>query len=123
MKVIVTESQYDLILENVGLPRYLLRRMTEIESLINKYIEETDPFFFGDEFEYTDNIISWVITDAGLDEADEDGEIRELMIDLYADRLFEEFFEAVGHPDDEDDDEDEEDYDDDDDEEDYDDED
>ncbi len=107
MKVIITVSQYNLILENVGLPRYLLRRMTEIESLINKYIEETDPSDFGDEFEYTDNIISWVITDAGLDEADEDGEIRDLMIDLYSDQLFEEFFDSVGR-----DDEDDEDYDD-----------
>ena len=107
MKVIVTESQYDLILENVGLPRYLLRRMTEIESLINKYIEETDPSDFGDEFEYTDNIISWVITDIGLDEADDDDdEIRELMIDLYSDQLFEVFFDSVGRDDEDYDDED-----------------
>ena len=113
MKVIVTESQYKkFILESEKEAKHLRRRMAEIESLINKYIEETDPDDFGDEFEYTDNIISWVITDVGLDDMDEDDEIRELMIDLYADRLFEEFFEAVGHPDDEDDDEDEEDYDD-----------
>jgi hypothetical protein len=114
MKVIVTESQYKkFILEGEKEAKHLRRRMAEIESLINKYIEETDPSEFGDEFEYTDNIISWVITDVGLDDMDEDGEIRELMIDLYADRLFEEFFEVVGHPDDEEeDDEDEEDYDD-----------
>jgi len=112
MKVIVTESQYKkFILEGEKEAKHLRRRMAAIESLIDKYIEETDPSEFGDEFEYTDNIISWVITDVGLDDMDEDGEIRELMIDLYADRLFEEFFEVVGHPDDEDD-EDEEDYDD-----------
>ncbi len=110
MKVIVTESQYKkFILEGEKEAKHLRRRMAEIESLINKYIEETDPSDFGDEFEYTDNIISWIITDVGLDDMDEDGEIRELMIDLYADRLFEEFFDSVGHPDDEDEDEDEDD--------------
>jgi hypothetical protein len=110
MKIIVTESQYKkFILEGEKEAKHLHRRMAAIESLIDKYIEETDPSEFGDEFEYTDNIISWVITDVGLDDMDEDGEIRELMIDLYADRLFEEFFEVVGHPDDEEDDDDEED--------------
>lgn len=44
---------------------YLRRRMVRIKELIDKYIKEVEDegTFFNDEFEFADNIISWVVQD------------------------------------------------------------
>jgi hypothetical protein len=44
---------------------YLRRRMVRIKELIDKYIKEVEDegTLFNDEFEFADNIISWVVQD------------------------------------------------------------
>lgn len=44
---------------------YLKRRLITIEELIDKYINMVDEedYSFGDEFEFANNIISWVVND------------------------------------------------------------
>lgn len=44
---------------------FLRRRLSTIETLIEKYIKEVEEegTFFSDEFEFADNIISWVVQD------------------------------------------------------------
>jgi hypothetical protein len=44
---------------------FLRRRLFTIEKLIEKYINkvEEEETFFSDEFEFADNIISWVVQD------------------------------------------------------------
>ena len=44
---------------------YLKRRVITIEELIDKYINMVDEedYSFGDEFEFANNIISWVVND------------------------------------------------------------
>ncbi len=65
MKYIITESQYNLLVEN-----YLswLKRRVNPESMKN-YITTAEINFptlcddFGDEFEYADNVIRWAVDD------------------------------------------------------------
>lgn len=65
MKYIITESQYNLLVEN-----YLswLKRRVNPESM-KKYITTAEINFptlcddFGDEFEYADNVIRWAVDD------------------------------------------------------------
>jgi hypothetical protein len=99
MKIILTESQYKLFLEGTNIPKYILRRISEIELAIDKYIDETDPSDFEDQFEYADNIISWVINDIGIDELDDEGKVRDDLIDLYSDMLFDVYYDSVGFDD------------------------
>ena len=45
---------------------FLRRRLSTIENLIDKYINEVNDeggYGFSDEFEFADNIISWVVQD------------------------------------------------------------
>ena len=47
--------------EDDNLPFSMKRRLSELEKLIEKEIEENSSDDFGDEFEYADNIISWSV--------------------------------------------------------------
>lgn len=53
---IITENKDDL---------FLKRRYSTIEELIEKYVNEVEEeeTLFSDEFEFADNIISWVVQD------------------------------------------------------------
>jgi len=53
---IITENKDDL---------FLKRRYSTIEDLIEKYVNEVEEeeTLFSDEFEFADNIISWVVQD------------------------------------------------------------
>jgi len=70
MKYIITESQYNLLVEN-----YLswLKRRVNPESM-KKYITTAEINFptlcddFGDEFEYADNVIRWAVDNTWYDE-------------------------------------------------------
>jgi len=75
-------------------PNEFKRRMSDdftddyIHYLINKEMEENDPNDFSDEFEFADNIISWVVQGLNLpDEIDEDDVINYLK-DNYSDSIF-----------------------------------
>jgi hypothetical protein len=50
----------------------LKRRLSTIEDLIDKYVNEVEEegTYFGDEFEFADNIISWVVDDIDVDDQD-----------------------------------------------------
>ncbi len=61
MKYIITESQYNFLLET---PNWIKRRLNELE----RHIEEAKEYFstpcdFGDEFSYADNVISVALDD------------------------------------------------------------
>ena len=66
MKYIITESQYNLLVENSAL-LWVRRRMT-YENM-KEYIMNGELNFptlcddFGDEFEYADNVIAWAVDD------------------------------------------------------------
>ena len=114
MKYIITESQYKTLIEEqdsedrafykmlknlfkkggIKPPNEFKRRMSDdftddyIHYLINKEMEENDPNDFSDEFEFADNIISWVVQGLNLpDEIDEDDVINYLK-DNYSDSIF-----------------------------------
>jgi hypothetical protein len=89
-------------------PNEFKRRMSDdftddyIHYIINKEMEENDPNDFSDEFEFADNIISWVVQGLNLpDEIDEDDVINYLK-DNYSDSIFD---YHMSNSDDEDDDE------------------
>ena len=50
----------------------LKRRLSTIEDLIEKYVNEVEEegTYFSDEFEFADNIISWVVDDINADDQD-----------------------------------------------------
>jgi hypothetical protein len=133
MKYIITESQYKILLEEqdsedrefykmlknlfkkggIKPPNEFKRRMSDdftddyIHYLINKEMEENDPNDFSDEFEFADNIISWVVQGLNLpDEIDEDDVINYLK-DNYSDSIFD---YHMSNSDDDEDDEDEDDF-------------
>lgn len=82
MKIIITEEQYKLLrrIVNEGSEEdefdlFMRRRSELIDELIEKNINEVEEegTLFNDEFEFADNIISWVVQDMNLpDDIDED---------------------------------------------------
>jgi protein-tyrosine phosphatase len=109
MKIIITEDQYKLLRRIVSegsqedkLDMYLRRRVISIIDLIEKNIDEVerDGILFQDEFEFADNIISWVVQDMGVpDDVDEDE-----VIDFIKDEHGEYILSRFNSEDDEDDD-------------------
>jgi hypothetical protein len=109
MKIIITEDQYKQLRRIVGegsqedkLDMYLRRRVISIIDLIEKNIDkvERDGILFQDEFEFADNIISWVVQDMGVpDDVDEDE-----VIDFIKDEHGEYILSRFNSEDDEDDD-------------------
>jgi hypothetical protein len=110
-KVISEQEQPEMSEDNM----YLKRRLSTIEELINKYVNqvEEEETMFNDEFEFADNIISWVIDDLTNYDYDEKSydELQELIKDNFGEYILSQYTEL----DDNDFDDDDEDYDDEDD--------
>jgi hypothetical protein len=75
-----------------------------IESLIEKYINEVEEegTYFGDEFEFADNIISWVIDDLTNYNYEDNNydELEELIKDNYGDYILSRYVESDFNEDD-----------------------
>lgn len=100
MKYIITESQLKIIQED-SMPLWMRRRLNtgELNHYLQKAIEDVDPTFYSDEFEFADNMISYAVNDfLSIDEEFfEQGNnfdewtyhLTEMMKDEFADELFE----------------------------------
>jgi hypothetical protein len=86
---------------------FLKRRLSTIEKLIEKYINEIEEeeTLFSDEFEFADNIISWVVQDLTTSEYSDHNydELTDLIKDNFGDYILSQYVESDF--DDEDDDE------------------
>jgi hypothetical protein len=66
MKYIITESQLELLSENEAI-MWVKRRINK--DILGEYVREAEMQFpllcedFGDEFEYSDNVIRWAVDD------------------------------------------------------------
>ena len=108
-KVISEQEQPEMSEDNM----YLKRRLSTIEELINKYVNqvEEEETMFNDEFEFADNIISWVIDDLTNYDYDEKSydELQELIKDNFGEYILSQYTELDDN--DFDDDDDDENYD------------
>jgi hypothetical protein len=106
-KVISEQEQPEMSEDNM----YLKRRLSTIEELINKYVNqvEEEETMFNDEFEFADNIISWVIDDLTNYDYDKKSydELQELIKDNFGEYILSQYTEL----DDNDFDDDDENYD------------
>ena len=86
-----TNDPFELILK---------RRLSTIEDLINKYVNEVEEegTYFSDEFEFADNIISWVVDD--INAADEQDYYK--LVDYIKDNFGEYLLSRYTEPNDED---------------------
>jgi hypothetical protein len=100
MKIIITEDQYKQLRRIVGegsqedkLDMYLRRRAISIIELIDKYIDEVeqDGTLFDDEFEFADNIISWVVQDMGVPDDIDEGDIIDFIKDEHGEYILSRF--------------------------------
>ena len=84
---------------------FLRRRLSTIETLIEKYIKEVEEegTFFSDEFEFADNIISWVVQDLiGQGEYGVDyDELTDLVKDKFGEYILSQYTESHFDEDDE----------------------
>ena len=84
---------------------FLRRRLSTIETLIEKYIKEVEEegTFFSDEFEFADNIISWVVQDLiGQGEYGVDyDELTDLVKDNFGEYILSQYTESHFDEDDE----------------------
>jgi len=85
----MTENKDDL---------FLRRRLSTIENLIDKHINEVEEegTLFSDEFEFADNIISWVVqdlTNSDYTEHDYD-ELSDLIKDEFGDYILSQYVES-----------------------------
>lgn len=139
MKYIITESQYKNLLEGkdsedrafykmlkklfkkggIKPSNEFKRRMSDdftddyIRYVINKEMEENDPNDFSDEYEYADNIISWVVQDLHLPDEVDEWDVINYLKDKYSDIITDYHMSNSDDEDDRyDDDEDEDDEDD-----------
>ena len=108
MKYVITESQYNRLLseDETKAKQYVRRRLSNIEELIDKHMEEDDPNDWDDEFEYASNIINWTISDLpdfDYDTMDED-ELKNILQEMFGEKILDHYYETVS-PDDEDEDE------------------
>lgn len=104
MKKIIkfTESDLGRLVERVinemgfNVVRWFMRRRESFEIELGKQLEELDPCSFGDEFEFSDNVISWAMEDAfNYDEYVEfEDELIDIIKEEYGDQLFETYFSA-----------------------------
>jgi hypothetical protein len=97
-EMIMTEDKDDV---------FLRRRLSTIEKLIEKYINEVEEeeTLFSDEYEFADNIISWVVQDLTTSEYSDHNydELTDLVKDNFGDYILSQYVESDF--DDEDDDE------------------
>jgi hypothetical protein len=112
MKIIITEDQYKLLRRNVSegsqedkLDMYLRRRAISIIELIDKNIDEVeqDGTLFDDEFEFADNIISWVVQDMGVPDDIDEGDIIDFIKDEHGEYILSRFNSENDEEDDDDD--------------------
>jgi hypothetical protein len=77
---------------------FLRRRLSTIEKLIEKYINEVEEeeTLFSDEFEFADNIISWVVQDLTTSEySDHDyDELTDLIKDNFGEYILSQYVES-----------------------------
>ena len=112
MKIIITEQQSKLLRsiiseqsEDDEFDLYIRRRVSLIDELIEKNIDkvERDGILFQDEFEFADNIISWVVQDMGVpDDVDED-EVIDFIKDEHGEYILSRFNSENDEDDDNDD--------------------
>jgi hypothetical protein len=119
MKIIITERQSKLLRHIVSeqsddVVAFLRRRDSLIIDLIEKNIDSNTSDAFSDEFEYADNIISWVVDDLNLPENIDSDEVHDMIKDFYGEDIMQ-HFDPDMEGDDEDDDMDSEEWDDEDD--------
>jgi hypothetical protein len=111
MKIIITEDQHKLLRRIVGegsqedkLDMYLRRRAISIIELIDKNIDEVeqDGTLFDDEFEFADNIISWVVQDMGVPDDIDEGDIIDFIKDEHGEYILSRFNSEDDEEDDDD---------------------
>jgi hypothetical protein len=77
---------------------FLRRRLSTIEKLIEKYINEVEEeeTLFSDEYEFADNIISWVVQDLTTSEySDHDyDELTDLIKDNFGEYILSQYVES-----------------------------
>ena len=85
---------------------FLRRRLSTIEKLIEKYINEVEEeeTLFSDEYEFADNIISWVVQDLTTSEYSDHNydELTDLIKDNFGDYILSQYVESDFDDDDED---------------------
>jgi hypothetical protein len=85
---------------------FLRRRLSTIEKLIEKYINEVEEeeTLFSDEFEFADNIISWVVQDLTTSDYSDHNydELTDLVKDNFGDYILSQYVESDFDDDDED---------------------
>ena len=113
MKIIITEDQYKQLRRIVGegsqedkLDMYLRRRAISIIELIDKNIDkvEQDGTLFDDEFEFADNIISWVVQDMGVPDDIDEGDLIDFIKDEHGEYILSRFNSEDDDEEDDDDD-------------------
>ena len=87
------------------LDMYLRRRAISIIELIDKNIDEVeqDGTLFDDEFEFADNIISWVVQDMGVPDDIDEGDIIDFIKDEHGEYILSRFNSENDEDDDNDD--------------------
>ena len=124
MKIIITEQQSKLLRsiiseqsEDDEFDLYIRRRVSLIDELIEKNIDEVEQegTLFNDEFEFADNIISWVVQGMKVPDNIDEDEVIDYMKDEYGVYIMSRFNsedveedEYFEYEDEEDDDEDDE---------------
>ena len=122
MKIIITEQQSKLLRsiiseqsEDDEFDLYIRRRVSLIDELIEKNIDEVEQegTLFNDEFEFADNIISWVVQGMKVPDNIDEDEVIDYMKDEYGGYIMsrfnsedveeDEYFEYEDEEDDEDD--------------------
>jgi hypothetical protein len=92
MKIIITEQQSKLLRsiiseqsEDDEFDLYIRRRVSLIDELIEKNIDEVEQegTLFNDEFEFADNIISWVVQGMKVPDNIDEDEVIDYMKDEY----------------------------------------
>ena len=100
MKIIITEDQHKQLRRNVSegsqedkLDMFLRRRSELIEELIEKNINEVEEegTLFLDEYEFADNIISWVVQDMGVPDDIDEGDIIDFIKDEHGEYILSRF--------------------------------
>lgn len=88
---------------------FLRRRLSTIEKLIGKYINEVEEeeTLFSDEFEFADNIISWVVQDLTTSDYTDHNydELTDLIKDNFGDYILSQYVESDFDDEDDEDDE------------------
>jgi hypothetical protein len=102
---VISEQEQPEIDEDVN-NLYLRRRISPIKALIDKNISEVEEegTIFSDEFEYADNIISWVVQElitSGYSDQDYD-ELTDSVKDEFGDYILSQYVETGFDFDDED---------------------